>query len=147
MKAKEQCKCVHMHGRAHQRGGHGDVVELPSTPLWYCAGEEEPESVSGEQRRFVLHSGEQTISHTHALSFAPPFLKSFTSVLLPVFLPTVNLCPPILKKGNLSSFTFFHSLDIPSSLLSSSLHYLFPPFPAFLWVLEAGSLSALCSWW
>lgn len=81
-----------MHGRAHQRGGHGDVVELPSTPLRYCAGEEEPESVSGEQRRFVLHSGEQTISHTHtrALSFAPSFLKSFTSVLLPVFLPTIH---------------------------------------------------------
>lgn len=81
MKAKEQCKCVHMHGRAHQRGGHGDVVELPSTPLWYCAGEEEPESVSGEQRRFVLHSGEQIISHTLyrllLLSSSPLLLSCF----------------------------------------------------------------------
>lgn len=39
---------------AHLGSGHGYVEKLPSAPLWNGSGEEQPETVSGEQRGFVL---------------------------------------------------------------------------------------------
>lgn len=39
---------------AHLGSGHGYVEKLPSAPLWNGSGEEQPETISGEQRGFVL---------------------------------------------------------------------------------------------
>ena len=40
--------------QAHLGGGHGNVEELSLAPLWHCSGEDEPETVPGEQWGFVL---------------------------------------------------------------------------------------------
>ncbi len=38
----------------HLWDGHGDVAELPSSSLWDCSGEEQPQTVFREQRLFIL---------------------------------------------------------------------------------------------
>lgn len=55
---------------AHLGSGHGYVEKLPSAPLWNGSGEEQPETISGEQWGFVLQRDSRLPVSEH-LSSAP----------------------------------------------------------------------------